>query len=110
MQAALRECEEETGLIARVTDLLGVYHIRSDPRGPNVLILYRPKIAGGTLRAGDDAAEAGFFAPDELPSNIAFASTKRALSALILKPAPANPPAPVRSVCPVPWQSHSTRR
>ena len=79
VQAALRECEEETGLIARVTGLLGVYHIRSDPRGPNVLILYRARIAGGTLRAGDDAAEVGFFALEELPPNIAFASTKRAL-------------------------------
>jgi hypothetical protein len=39
----------------------------------------RARIAGGTLRAGDDAAEAGFFALDELPSNIAFASTRRAL-------------------------------
>ena len=77
--AAIREVREETGLAVRVTGLEGVYHIRSDPRGLGVFILYRAVVEGGELLIGDDASEAAFFGPAELPPNIAFASTRRAL-------------------------------
>lgn len=77
--AAIRECYEETGLIIRIVGLWGVYHTRNDPRGEGVLILYRGQIDSGALHAGDDASDAQFFAPDELPQAIAFASTRRAL-------------------------------
>ena len=81
VQAALRELTEETGLIGKITGILGVFHIRSDPRGPNVFIVYRAQIVGGQLQPGDDADAVQFFEPDELPSaqRIAFASTRRAL-------------------------------
>lgn len=79
VQAALRELTEETGLIGRITGLIGTYHIRLDPRGPLVMILYQAQITGGELAAGDDAAEVQFFAPEELPENLAFASTRRAV-------------------------------
>ncbi len=77
--AAIREVREETGLIVRVTGLEGVYHVRSDPRGWGVLILYRAAIESGALRWDDDASAAGFFGPGELPSDLAFSSTRRAL-------------------------------
>ena len=77
--AALRELTEETGLIGRMTGLVGTYHVQSNPRGSIVMILYRAQIVGGELQAGDDAQEVRFFAPDELPPNLAFASTKGAL-------------------------------
>ena len=76
---AIRECFEETGLIVHVTGLLEVYYVANDPRGAGVLILYRAEIDSGELTAGDDAAEVAFFAPDALPREIAFASTRRAL-------------------------------
>jgi 8-oxo-dGTP diphosphatase len=79
VQAALRELTEETGLIGRIRGIIGTYHIRSDPRGPIVTILYHAQIVGGELQAGDDAAEVRFFTPDELPKNLAFASTRQAL-------------------------------
>ena len=79
VQAALRELTEETGLIGRVRGIIGTYHIRSDPRGPIVTILYHAQIVGGELKAGDDAEEVRFFGPGELPPNLAFASTRRAL-------------------------------
>ncbi len=79
VQAALRELTEETGLIGRVTGIVGTYHIPSDPRGPIVIILYHAQIVGGALKAGDDAEEVRFFAPEELPANLAFASTRQAL-------------------------------
>lgn len=77
--AAIREVREETGLIVRVTGLEGVYHVRADPAGLGVIILYRAVPDGGNLQTGDDAAEAAFFGPDELPQPLAFASTRRAL-------------------------------
>ncbi len=79
VQAALRELTEETGLIGRIRGILGTYHIRSDPRGPIVTILYHAQIVGGELKAGDDATEVRFFAPDEVPTNLAFASTRSVL-------------------------------
>jgi ADP-ribose pyrophosphatase YjhB (NUDIX family) len=79
VQAALRELTEETGLIGRITGIAGTYHIRSDPRGSIVMILYQVQIVGGELRPADDAEEVRFFAQDELPKNIAFASTRQAL-------------------------------
>ena len=79
VQAALRELTEETGLIGRIKGIIGTYHIRSDPRGSIVTILYHASIVGGDLKAGDDAADVRFFAPEELPPDLAFASTKQAL-------------------------------
>lgn len=77
--AAIRECREETGLVVRVIGLFGVYHVAHDPRGAGVLILYRAVAESGALLPGDDASEVMFFGPDDLPRNIAFASTRRAL-------------------------------
>ena len=79
VQAALRELTEETGLIGRIRGIVGTYHIRSDPRGSIVTILYHGQIVGGELKAGDDAEEVRFFTPEELPGNLAFASTRQAL-------------------------------
>lgn len=79
VQAALRELTEETGLIGRITGVAGTYHVRSDPRGPIVLIVYHAQIVGGELKAGDDAEEARFFTREEVPQNLAFVSTRRAV-------------------------------
>jgi len=54
--------------------------VANDPRGAGVLILYRAAPESGELRPGDDASEVAYFGPDELPRDIAFASTRRALA------------------------------
>lgn len=77
--AAIRETREETGLQVRVVGLEGVYHVRTDPRGWGVFITYLARVEGGQLCQGDDASEVAFFAPTQLPSNIAFSTTRRAL-------------------------------
>ena len=77
--AAIRECFEETGLIVRIAGLFNVYHVATDPRGAGVMILYRAIVESGELQPGDDASAVAFFAPDDLPREIAFASTRRAL-------------------------------
>lgn len=77
--AAIREVREETGLVIRVTGLMAAYHVRSDPRGMGVILIYAAVPVGGMLAPGDDASEVRFFAPEELPRDLAFASTRRAL-------------------------------
>jgi 8-oxo-dGTP diphosphatase len=67
--AIIREMKEETGLITKVCTLSGVYSDpKRDPRGHTVSIVYIVKKDGGTLEGGDDAAEARFFALEQLPS------------------------------------------
>ena len=63
-EAVRREAKEETGLDIALDGLVDVYS-RADV---NVLIVaYRAHATGGALRAGDDAIEAGLYAPGEWP-------------------------------------------
>ncbi|NIA19052.1 MAG: NUDIX domain-containing protein [Xanthomonadaceae bacterium] len=70
--AAVREALEETSL---TVTLQGQFHTYSDPgRDPRQHTISTVFIAAGhgDLQAGDDAAEAGIFTRDNLPSPIAF--------------------------------------
>lgn len=78
-RCAIRELREETGLLGRITGLLGVYAGVDDPRVRSVLILYTAERVGGRLTPGDDAIEADWFARTKLPRAIAFGSHRRAL-------------------------------
>ena len=71
--AAIREAREETGLVVEVGEMLGVYErvIRSEDarvRYHYVLIDYLCRPVAGALKAGSDAAEAGWFSREELPA------------------------------------------
>ena len=66
-EAARREAREETGLDVVVEGLLGAYHYTDDPRGAGILLVYRARSGDDAPRAGDDADDTGFFAPEELP-------------------------------------------
>ncbi len=79
-QGAVRECWEETGLEVTLTDLIDVYSFGSESSRTGVLIVYAAQVTGGVLRAGDDAIEARFFGPLELPEDIAFSTHRRALA------------------------------
>lgn len=69
-QAVVREVEEETGLRVRPIELLTVLdRIHSDDgvvRYHFVIVDYRCEWISGILRAGSDAAEAVFAAPEDL--------------------------------------------
>ncbi len=73
--AAVRECEEETGLKVEIVELLDVLSAAGQPGGANIVIFFRATIVGGALTAADDADEAAYFGPDELPE-LAFESTR----------------------------------
>lgn len=82
-QSAVRELQEETGVIAQLTGLFGVYAGFDDPRVRAVLILYTGDATGGEERAGDDAIELAWFPLDALPDELAFASHRQALAELV---------------------------
>ena len=77
---AVREVREETGLEIRLTSLLGVFmDTYGDDSGIYTLnVMYLAEPIGGTARPADDAIEVGWFAPDELPSDIAFRNGQEA--------------------------------
>ena len=77
--AAAREVREETGLAVRVGDVLGMWIDTYAPEGPEAdkvtLNIYFHAVADGLTEARTDlneVAEIGWFAPDELPSEVAF--------------------------------------
>ena len=65
--AAVREMREETGLDIVVESLVAATLVRDDPRALLVVLAYLGRVTRGTLRAGDDAAEARAFPAGELP-------------------------------------------
>ena len=78
MQAAIRECYEETGLRVHVTELVDLIFGKEHERGADFIVLYRGAVDGGELLPGDDALDVAFFGPDELPP-IAFNATHKAI-------------------------------
>lgn len=70
--AVVREVREETGLALRDPQLWGVYSDPTrDPRQHTVSVVFHA-MTTGTPQAGDDAAQAHFFAPEHLPTPLAF--------------------------------------
>ncbi len=80
-EAAVRETREETGLDIALDALLNVYSFEDAAHQRGVLILYRAHVVGGELCPGDDAEDARWFAPHELPPDeqIAFSTHRHAL-------------------------------
>lgn len=80
-EAAVRETCEETGLQVQIENLLDVYSYGTHVENRGVLILYAAQVVGGQLQAGDDAVEAAWFDPQELPSDsqIAFSTHRWAI-------------------------------
>ena len=80
-RAAVREVKEETNLAVKIAGLVMVLSGQEYDKGAHIIIVYRAEVMGGRLSAGDDAAQAGYFHLEELPT-LAFESSREILSAL----------------------------
>lgn len=69
--AAAREILEETGLVVKVGRPVFVASNFHDPKKLTVGIWFEGEVTGGTLEAGDDADDVGWFSLDALP-DLAF--------------------------------------
>ena len=78
-ETAIRETEEETGLVVALDGLLGVYAFGREAAQSGVVVLYTAHPVGGKMTAGDDAVGVRFFEADALPDEIAFAIHRRVL-------------------------------
>ena len=65
-QAVIREIHEETGLQIRCDQLVGSVQRNSPPDAVLEIRDYAATVTGGTLGAGDDAAEVRWVSPAEL--------------------------------------------
>jgi 8-oxo-dGTP diphosphatase len=79
-QAAVRECREETGLEVELVELFGVDSFPEGPVQAGIIIFYRARPVGGTLRAGDDAQDVRVFRADELPEKLAFRTHRNVIA------------------------------
>jgi 8-oxo-dGTP diphosphatase len=79
---AVREAAEETGLEVRLTGIFAVESGILPPDIPVLVVFFRAEEVGGTMEAGDDAAEVDFFPVDDLPQPVAFAAHRRVLARL----------------------------
>jgi ADP-ribose pyrophosphatase YjhB (NUDIX family)/GNAT superfamily N-acetyltransferase len=76
-EAAVRETLEEAHLVVEVDGLLDAFSYgMGHDRG--VLLVYAAHVVAGEIAAGDDAVDAGWFGPDELPE-IAFRTHRAVL-------------------------------
>ncbi|HZT09196.1 MAG TPA: NUDIX domain-containing protein [Chloroflexota bacterium] len=79
-ETAAREALEETGLTVEITGVRGLYFGAGDPRGASHLAVFNATRHNGTPVAGDDACDARWFAPGEVPDEIAFEGHRRAIA------------------------------
>lgn len=77
-EATVREAKEETNLDIALQEMVGVFSFPDGPPTSGIIVFYRAKPVGGTLRAGDDAIDARVFALDELP-DLPFRTHRQAL-------------------------------
>jgi 8-oxo-dGTP diphosphatase len=80
--AALRELKEETGVDAEVLGLLDVVD-HFDEATHLVLVDYAVRWTAGEPVAGDDAAEARFFAAAEALGRVEWSQTRRIIAAAV---------------------------
>lgn len=68
----MREAQEETGLAVTLTELFSVYSDpRRDPRRHTIGTVFIGTATGAPV-AADDAADAGVFTAESLPTPLAF--------------------------------------
>ena len=74
-EAAIREVEEETGLVIVINKILETTAPmpKVAGKGNQIVLFYEGKVVGGNLQGGDDALDARLFSRAEMPT-ICFGS------------------------------------
>jgi ADP-ribose pyrophosphatase YjhB (NUDIX family) len=80
--AVVRKSREETGIVARVVRLAGVY---CWPEQDELIFSFLCGAIGGSLQTSDETRAVRFFAPDALPPNLLQEHRHRLLEALTLR-------------------------
>jgi 8-oxo-dGTP diphosphatase len=80
--AALRELEEEAGIIGEIVRLIDVDTIDNDFYGSLAIVTYEVRVTGGELKPGDDAIDAQYFPILDLPP-LAWSSNEKAVSIFV---------------------------
>ena len=75
----IRELKEETGIVAEVDKLLGVYF---KPEQGEIVFSFLCKIVGGKMRFTDEADKIEYFSVDKLPKNTSPKQIERIKDAL----------------------------
>ncbi|HXY91179.1 MAG TPA: NUDIX domain-containing protein [Acidimicrobiia bacterium] len=84
--AAVRELEEETGLVVELDGVFDVHTTFVNRNRHNAGIWFLGHRVGGTLAAGDDAVDARFFPLDAIPQPLAFDTDARVIETLRDRP------------------------
>jgi ADP-ribose pyrophosphatase YjhB (NUDIX family) len=79
--AAVREVAEETGLRIQITQLVSVVVDTYRDEHYTLNLYYLAEVVGGVEQAADDLAELRWFAPEDLPEELAFAHSREVLAA-----------------------------
>lgn len=81
-QCLRRELREETGLTIDITSTIGIFLDTYGDGGTDTLnICYEADVTGGIESPSSDVVEIGWFAPTEIPDNLAFRNTREAVDA-----------------------------
>jgi 8-oxo-dGTP diphosphatase len=70
--AAVREFQEETGLMVELGPILSVHSNFHDPERLTVGLWFAGRVVGGILKPGDDLDRVGFFGLSTPPAPLAF--------------------------------------
>jgi len=74
---AARETLEESGIEVEILRLIDLVFLPGQSVKPANLAVYLCRPIGGTLRNGEDTLEAGWFDPDDLPTDLGFDNRPR---------------------------------
>ncbi len=89
--AAVREFQEETGLIVELGEVLAVHSNFHDPERLTVGIWFAGQITEGVLQAGDDLDAVGFFPLEAPPLPLAFPTDTLVVQELLNSAAASTP-------------------